>query len=66
MESQPRDMSGYEAEIRPIQDFIRRLPAGQKASPDAVEYALKLGYELDSNETFVRPFMKQVFHLREK
>ena len=66
MESQPRDMSGYEAEIRPIQGYIRKLPAGQKASVDAVEYALKLGYELESNETFVRPFMKQVFHLREK
>ena len=65
-DSQPRDMSGYEAEIRPIQGYIRRLPAGQKASADAVEYALKLGYELESNETYVRPFMKQVFRLREK
>ena len=64
--SSPRDMSGYEAEIRPIQGYIRKLPVGQKASADAVEYALKLGYELESNETFVRPFMKQVFHLREK
>lgn len=61
-----RDMSGYEAEIRPIQGYIRKLPAGQKASADATEYALKLGYELESNETFVRPFMKQVFKLRER
>lgn len=55
-----------EAEIRPIQGYIRKLPAGQKASTEAVEYALKLGYELESNETFVRPFMKQVFRLKER
>ncbi len=55
-----------EAEIRPIQGFIRKLPAGQRASAEAVEYALKLGYELECNETFVRPFMKQVFKLKER
>ena len=56
----------YEAAERSIQGYIRRLPPGQKASIEAVELALSLGYELESNETYVRPFIKQVYRLKEK
>lgn len=56
----------YEKDTRAIQGFIRRLPNGQKASMEAIEYAEALGYSLESNETFVRPFIKQVFKLKIK
>ena len=49
-----------------IQGYIRKLPAGHKASEEAKELAESLGYDLDSNETYVRPFIKQVFRLKEK
>lgn len=55
----------FEKETKAIQGFIRKLPVGQTASREAVEYAEALGYFLESNETFVRPFMKQVFKLKE-
>ena len=56
----------YEAAEASIQGYIRRLPPGQKASSEAVELALSLGYELESNETYVRPFIRQVYRLKEK
>ena len=56
----------YEKNTRAIQGFIRRLPIGQKASQEAIEYAEHLGYSLEINETFVRPFIKQVFKLKAK
>ena len=54
----------YERDDRSIQGYIRRLPAGQKASEEAVAYASSLGYVLEPDETYVRPFIKQVFQLR--
>ena len=49
-----------------IQGYIRKLPAGHKASEEARELAESLGYDLEANETYVRPFIKQVFRLKEK
>ena len=56
----------YEAAEASVQGYIRRLPTGQHASKDAVELAESLGYELEANETYVRPFVKQVFRLKER
>lgn len=56
----------YEKDNRAIQGFIRRLPAGQSASQEAIQYAESLGYSLKVNETYVRPFVKQVFKLKAK
>lgn len=56
----------YEASEATVQGYIRRLPAGQRASQEAQELAMSLGYDLESNETYVRPFTKQVFRLKEK
>ena len=36
------------------------------ASQEARELAESLGYDLEANETYVRPFIKQVFRLKEK
>ena len=63
---EPRRTGEYEAGEASIQGYIRRLPAGQKASREAVELAESLGYELEQNETYVRPFIRQVFRLKEK
>lgn len=55
----------YEQETKAIQGYIRRLPNNQSASEDAKALAESLGYDLALNETYVRPFTKQVFRLRE-
>lgn len=55
----------YTTEEKAIQGYIRRLPEGQKASEEAREYAERLGYVLELNETYVRPFVKNVFKLRD-
>lgn len=56
----------YEQETRSIQGFIRRLPEGQQASERAIALADSLGYDLAPNETYVQPFIKQVFKLKRK
>ena len=56
----------YEPAEATIQGYIRKLPAGQKASQEARNLAESLGYELETNETYVRPFIRQVFKLKEK
>lgn len=56
----------YEAEEKYIQGYIRKLPEGKRASREAIELAESLGYFLDSDHTYVRPFSKQVFKLKEK
>lgn len=53
----------FTKEERAIQGYIRRLPNGQKASEEAKSYAERLGYQLAPNETYVRPFVKEVFKL---
>ncbi len=56
----------YTEEERAINGYIRKLPAGQSASPEAVARAEKLGYRLAPDETYVAPFMKSVFTLRQE
>ena len=48
-----------------INATIRRLPDGKKASQQAIENARRLGYTLAPGETFVLPFIKRVFYLKE-
>ena len=56
----------YQSEERHISEFIRKLPEGHHASKEAIDLAESLGYELEDNETFVRPFTKQVYKLKYK
>lgn len=56
--SGPRAQGDYNREDRSINGFIRRLPAGQMASEEAVAMAAKYGYDLAPNETYVRPFIR--------
>ncbi len=56
----------YTEEERAIQGFIRKVGKGKSPSPQAVEYAKSLGYELAPDETFVRPFIRRVLRLKEK
>ena|GEM_PF-727508 len=51
----------YITQTAPINGYIRKLPAGQKASGEAMVMAMQMGYELDPDETYVRPFCKTVF-----
>ena len=37
---------------------IRNLPAGQKPSIEKVRIATELGIDLNSNQTLVKPYMK--------
>ncbi len=47
-----------------VNGYIRRLPDGQRASQAAQEMALRLGYDLAPNETYVSPFIKRIFKLK--
>ena len=60
------DRDKYEAETKSINGYVRRLPVGQKASERASQIASDLGFELSDNETFVQPFVKNIWILREK
>lgn len=51
----------YSKEERQINVIIRNLPEGRQASEEAKELAAQYGYELEEGQTFVRPFIKQVF-----
>jgi hypothetical protein len=55
-----RDESKYHYEARQIQGYVRRLPEGQKASQEARDRALLLGFDLEENETYVQGFVKNV------
>lgn len=54
----------YISERKSINGFIRKLPKGQSASDEAKEFAIKLGYSLNENETFVKPFQKNVLKIK--
>lgn len=56
----------YESEERTIQGYIRKVGQGRTPSVQAVEYARALGYDLEPDETYVRPFIKRVLRLKEK
>lgn len=61
-----RSNDRYEAKEQAINGFIRKLPAGQRASDEAIERAKKLGYELAPDETYVSPFIRTEFYLKKK
>lgn len=56
----------YESVERPIQGFVRKVGHGRTPSEEAVLYAQSLGLILQSDETYVRPFVRHVLKLREK
>lgn len=56
----------YSTEERTVQGFIRKVGEGRSPSKEAVEYAKQLGYDLAPDETYVRPFSKQVYTLKPK
>lgn len=59
-----RNLNKYTAEIRNVNGYIRRLPAGQTASKEALVYAEQIGLELAANETFVHGHCKTVLVLK--
>lgn len=61
-----RNLDDYDKEERYINVIIRKLPQGRKASEEAKQLAAQYGYDLEPWQTFVRPFVKQVFVKKEK
>lgn len=60
------DPTKYEEKERSINGYIRKLPAGQVASDEARAKAKKMGYDLKTDETYVSPFMRRTFYLKDK
>lgn len=58
------DTETYNAETRSINGYVRRLPEGQKASEKAKLLAQSLGFELDEGETYVQPFIRMTWVVR--
>lgn len=54
----------YYSEQKSINGYIRRLPVGNSASEQALEYAKMLGIVLEQNETYVKPFVKSVLRVK--
>lgn len=54
----------YVYEERSVQGFIRKVGEHRHASENAIELAKSLGYELEDDETYVQPFIKQVLKLK--
>lgn len=55
----------YEAKDKAINGYIRKLPKGQSASEEARAKAKKMGYDLKSDETYVSPFFRTTFYLKQ-
>lgn len=53
------DKSKYDASSKNINGFVRRLPAGQKASERSLQIAKSYGFELHDDETYVMPFVRR-------
>ena len=53
------DKSKYDATSKNINGFVRRLPAGQKASERSMQIAKSYGFELRDDETYVMPFVRR-------
>lgn len=56
----------YKEETIIINPYIRKLPRGATASDEAIQNAKEFGYELSEGETFVRPFTRKTFKLKDK
>lgn len=61
-----RNLDDYNKEERYINVIIRKLPEGKQASVEAKQLAEQYGYDLEPGQTFVRPFVKQVFVKKDK
>lgn len=61
-----RNLDDYNKEERFINVIIRKLPEGKQASEEAKQLAEQYGYDLEPGQTFVRPFVKQVFVRKDK
>ena len=61
-----RNSDDYSKEERYINVIIRKLPEGKQASEEAKKLAEQYGYDLEPGQTFVRPFVKQVFVKKDK
>lgn len=59
------DKKKYKEETITINPYIRRLPDGAIASDEAIERAKDFGYELAKGETFVRPFKRKTYRLKD-
>ena len=55
----------YETRLTSIAGYVRKLPTGQKASEEAILEAERIGLELEPDETFVKPFMRASWMLRQ-
>ena len=53
------DKSKYDASSKSINGFIRKLPAGHKASDRSIKIAESYGFELHEDETYVMPFVRR-------
>lgn len=53
------DKSKYDASSKSINGFVRKLPAGQKASERSLKIAESYGFELHEDETYVMPFVRR-------
>ena len=60
------DKSRYKEMKVTVNPYIRRLPQGAVASQEAIDMAREYGYELSEGETFVRPFSRRTFVLKEE
>lgn len=56
----------YETEPKNIQGFIRKVGEGKTPSREARLLAESLGYDLALDETYVRPFVRNVLRLKRK
>lgn len=61
----PINRSNYNIEQRNINGYTRKLPVGEKASGKAKMFAESLGFQLEPDETYVQPFIKNVFTKKE-
>lgn len=54
----------YVEEIINLSAYTRKLPMGAKASDNAIQEAKKYGINLNNDETFVKPFQKNIYKLK--
>ena len=58
--------ANYTTAEKAINGYIRKLPPGHKASERAAALAEQLGFDLDVDETYVQPFVRQTWILKQK
>lgn len=58
-ETRPLNKADYTEGERSINGYVRKLPAGQRASEKAQQLAESLGFSLSEDETYVQPFIRR-------